>query len=88
MQKDWMKSTATYTFTEKDHKNGVKHNFSYVAKDASAEVIAKFGDIISSLAEGELKGVTVATTDQVKVTNAAEDQKPAGEPAPAPVPQA
>lgn len=82
MQKDWMKSTASYTFTEKDHKNGVKHNFSNVSKDASAEVIAKFGNILGALTEGKLLDVTVATTDHVNVN------EPVKEPVPAAAPQA
>uniref|UniRef100_UPI00403F4174 DUF1659 domain-containing protein n=1 Tax=Lentilactobacillus hilgardii TaxID=1588 RepID=UPI00403F4174 len=76
MQRDWMKSTATYTFTEKDHKNGVKHNFSYVAKDVSAEMITKFGGIIDSLTEGDLLDATVATTDHVSVDAPVKEEAP------------
>lgn len=65
MQKDWMKSTATYTFTEKDHKNGVRHSFSYISKDVTADAIAQLGAIIDSFTEGALLDATVSTTEHV-----------------------
>ncbi|MFT8402091.1 MAG: hypothetical protein ABF679_12585 [Lentilactobacillus diolivorans] len=67
MQRDWMKSSATYTLVDKDHKKGVKHSFSYLAKDVKAEMIAAFGEIIESFTEGKITDATVSSTEHVGV---------------------
>ena len=80
MQKDWMKSSVIYTFTDKDHKKGVRHSFPNVVKDVTAETVKQFGEIIDSLTEGTLTNATVSNTEQVKLENkeaAAAPEQPA-----------
>ena len=75
MQKDWMKSSVSYTLVNEDHKKGIKHSFSNVAQDVKPETVGTFGKILESLIVGDITDASLTSTDHIGVD---------GEPATAP----
>ncbi|KRL20330.1 hypothetical protein [Lentilactobacillus kisonensis] len=67
MQKEWMKASVSYTLVNADHKKGVKHSFSNVAKDVKAEAVSAFGNILETLVDGDITDAAVTSTDRVTV---------------------
>ncbi|GEP72707.1 hypothetical protein FD12_GL002447 [Lentilactobacillus rapi DSM 19907 = JCM 15042] len=75
MQKDWMKSSVSYTLVNEDHKKGVKHSFSNVAQDVKPEIVGTFGKILESLIVGDITDASITSTDHVDI-----DEEPATAP--------
>lgn len=75
MQKDWMKSSVSYTLVNEDHKKGVKHSFSNVAQDVKPEIVGSFGKILESLIVGDITDASITSTDHVDI-----DEEPATAP--------
>ncbi len=77
MEREFKKMSARFTFSEKDHKNGVKFTFSNIKKDAPAEDIQKLGQLIDQLTAAILLDGETIETDHVAVTSQPAEPKAA-----------
>jgi hypothetical protein len=75
MKKDWLKSSVTYTLVNEAHKKGVKHSFSNVAQNVTAESVTAFSKILEGIIEGTVADAAVMSVDRVDID---------GQPAPVP----
>ncbi|GHP14776.1 hypothetical protein YK48G_22010 [Lentilactobacillus fungorum] len=76
MKKDWLKSSVTYTLVNEAHKKGVKHSFSNVAQNVTAESVTAFSKILEGIIEGTVADAAVMSVDRVDI-----DGQPAQVPA-------
>ena len=67
LNRDWMKSNVTYNFVGEGHEKGVKHSFTSLVRDVSADQVVGFAGVLKELTGDRVIDATIATTDHVGV---------------------
>jgi len=67
LNRDWMKSSVTYTFVGEGYEKGVKRSFANLTRNVSAEQVVGFAGVLKELTGERIIDATVTTTDHVGV---------------------